>query len=93
MKTKFKIRHTLFASGGFFFALLLSPPAHVYAEDTDADKPRVQSKEEETFKRNEEPIRSGTTRDLAQRVGPSGEEIHDFLYPTREDDKVLTRAN
>jgi hypothetical protein len=73
--------------------MLLSAGAHVYAEDTDADKLKVHTKEEETVKRNEKPVEPDTTASSARMVGPSGEEIHDFLYPTREDDKVLTRAN
>lgn len=80
-------------SGGFFLALLLSAAAPVYAENQPTDRPADRIKEEEIITRNEESMRADTTRDSARMVGPSGEEIHDFLYPTAEDDKLLTRAN
>jgi hypothetical protein len=93
MKTKSKSRRNVLGSSGFFLILLLSSAARVYAEDRASNRPAGQTKEEETIMRNEEPMRTETTRNNAGLVGPSGEEIHDFLYPTAEDDKVLTRAN
>jgi hypothetical protein len=92
MKTKSKSRNVLGCSG-FFLVLLLSSAARVYAEDQASDRPAGQTKEEETITKNEEPLRTDTTRNNAGLVGPSGEEIHDFLYPTAEDDRFLTRAN
>lgn len=64
----------------------------LYAENRTADRPAIEPKEEK-IKRNQQPMESDTTGDNISLVGPSAEEIHDFLYPTREDDKVLTRAN
>ena len=93
MKNKSKSRRTVLVSRGFFLALLLSANAQVYAEDRATDRPADQTKEEETGKRTKEPIRRDTAREPAHLLGPSGEEIHDFLYPTSEDDKLLTRAN
>jgi hypothetical protein len=93
MKTKSKHPCTLLVSGGFFLALLLSAAAPIYAEDRPIDRPADRIKEEEIITRNEESMRADTTRDSTRMVGPSGEEIHDFLYPVPEDDKVLTRAN
>ena len=93
MKTQFKSRRALLVSRGFFLVLLLSADAELYAEDRAADRPADHTKEEDTIKRTEEPTRRDTSRDTASLVGPSGEEIHDFLYPTTEDDKLLIRAN
>ena len=93
MKTKSKSHRTLLVFRGFFLALLLSANAHIYAEDRATGKPAVQTKEEDTIKRNEQPMPPDISRDSPRLVGPSGEEIHDFLYPTSEDAKVLTRAN
>ena len=92
MKTRSKNRSTLLVSS-FFLALLLSAAAHVHAEDRATDRGAVQTTEKETSKRNEEPMRPDISRDTARLVGPSGEEIHDFLYPMIEDDKHLIRAN
>jgi hypothetical protein len=93
MKTKSKSRRNVLGSSGFFLVLLLSSAARVYADDRASDRPAGQTKEEEPITRNEEPMRTDTTGNTAGLVGPSGEEIHDFLYPTAEDDKLLTRAN
>ena len=93
METKSKGPWTLLVSPGFFLALLLSAAAPIHAEDRATDRPANRIKEKELITRNEESMRADTTRDSALRVGPSGEEIHDFLYPTPDDDKVLTRAN
>lgn len=94
MKTKFTQRHrTLLVSGGLFSALLLSAAANVYADDQPADRPAVETKEGKDTKRNEPPLEPATPRDTARLVGPSAEQIHDFLYPAPEDGKVLTRAN
>ena len=93
MKTKSKGPCTLLVSRGLFLALLLSAAAPMYAEDRPTDRPADRIKEEKIITRNEESMRGDTTRDSTHMVGPSGEEIHDFLYPTPDDDKVLTRAN
>jgi hypothetical protein len=93
MKTKSKSRRNVLGSSGFFLVLLLSSAARAYAEDRATDRPAVQTKEEDTIKRNEQPMPPDSSRDSPRLVGPSAEEIHDFLYPTTEDDKVLTRAN
>ena len=93
MKTKSRSHRTLLVSGGFFLALPLSAAAQVQAEDRATDRAAVQTTEKETSNRNEEPLRWEISRDTAPLLGPSGEEIHDFLYPMIEDDKPLTRAN
>ena len=76
-------------SSGIFLALMLGAAANVYADDHAADRPAVETKEGKDIKRKE----PATPRDTARLVGPSAEEIHDFLYPTPEDGGVLTRAN
>ena len=78
-------------SGGFFLALL-SEFSHLYAEDRGADRPVVEAKDK-NIKGNEQPMEPATTRDTAHLVGPSGEEIHDFLYPAPENPQVVTLAN
>ena len=93
MKTKSKSHRTLLVLGGFFLALPLSAAAHVQAEDQATDRPAVQTTEKETSNRNEEPRRPDISRDTAPLLGPSGEEIHDFLYPMIDDDKYLIKAN
>jgi deoxyxylulose-5-phosphate synthase len=94
MKSKYKDkRYTLMLSSGSFLALLLSVSAHVCAEDQTVDTSVVKSIEEEIIERTERSIGLVITHENIRLVGPSGEEIHDFLYPAPEDDNVLTRAN
>lgn len=94
MKTKFSQRRRfLLVSGGLFSALLLGAAANVYADDHAADRPAVENKEGKGTRRNEQPMEPATPGDTARLVGPSAEQIHDFLYPTPEDGGVLTRAN
>jgi len=94
MKPKYKDkRHTLMLSSGSFLALLFSLSPHVCAEDQTVDRSVVESKEEKTIERTERSIGSEITHENVRLVGPSGEEIHDFLYPAPKDDNVLTRAN
>ena len=94
MKTKYyKRRRTLLVSGGFFLALLLSAAANGYANDHATDRPAVEAKEGKDTRRSEQPTEPATPRDTARLVGPSAEEIHDFLYPAPEDGNALTRAN
>jgi hypothetical protein len=95
MKTRFnQRRRTLLVSGGLYSALLLSglPHIYAYAEDRAADSPFVELKKEKV-KRNEQPMEPDNTRETVRLVGPSGEEIHDFLYPTPKDGKGVTPAN
>ena len=93
MKTKYhQRRRTLLFSSALFVALLIALPG-VYAEDQGADRPVVESKARNNIPRNEQPIESDTIRLNIPMVGPSGQEIHDFLYPTPEDGKVVTPAN
>ena len=93
MKTKYKHKgRILMVSGGFFLALLGAAP-NVYADDRAADRPAVDTTEAKNIKRNEQPTEPATTRDITHLVGPSGEEIHDFLYPAPENPQVVTSAN
>jgi hypothetical protein len=94
MKTKFsQRRRTLLVSGGLFSALLLGAAANVYVDDHAADRPAVEKKEGKVTRRHEQLMEPATPRDTARLVGPSAEQIHNFLYPTPEDGGVLTRAN
>ena len=93
MNPKSTSHRNLLGLGGFFLVLLLSSLPRVYGEDRASDRAAGQTKEEETITRNEEPMRTDITSNTAGLVGPSGEEIHDFLYPTSEEDKLVRRAN
>jgi hypothetical protein len=87
MKTEYNhSRRTLWVSSGFFLALLVGNSPHLYAEERRADSSLV----EPIINGNEQPMEPGNTRDAIRPVGPSGEEIHDFLYPTAKDGKVVT---
>lgn len=86
-------RRNVLVSGGFFLALLLSDLPQMHAEDRKADNPLVEPKVGKAIKENEQPMEPAISRDSIHMVGPSGEEIHDFLYPTPNDGKVVTPAN
>ena len=58
---------------------MLSEFPHQYAEDRRADNPVVEAKDK-SIKRNEYPMESDTIHNAIIMVGPSVEEIHDFLY-------------
>jgi hypothetical protein len=49
----------------------------------------VEPKDGRNKKVTEQPIGPDTIPDNIGPVGPSGEEIHDFLYPTLNDGKVV----
>ena len=92
MKTKYnQMRRTLLIFGGLFLALLLSDLPHLYAEEQGVDSPVVEAKEEKI--KRDQPMEPDNTRDTVHLVGPSGEEIHDFLYPTTENREVVTPVN
>jgi hypothetical protein len=63
-------------SNGVILALLLTNVPGMYAEDR-----RVESRLEKNIPRNQPVTESETSRHSIGMVGPSGEEIHDFLYP------------
>jgi len=75
----------LLVFGGFPLALLLSGFLAMYAQGLGTDSSIVEPKDGRNTNRTEQPIEPETTRDNISLVGPSGEEIHDFLYPTPED--------
>ena len=75
-------------------ALLLSAFSGTDAEDQAANSKVVESRVEDNISRNEYPSESAaTTRNGVPMVGPSAEEIHDFLYPIAKDSKVVRPAN
>jgi hypothetical protein len=84
-------RSTPFVSGGLFLALVLSGWPHISAEERATDGPSVEPKEEK-IKRNQA-MEPDITDGILPLVGPSGEKIHDFLYPTLRDGKVVRPAN
>jgi hypothetical protein len=94
MKLKCKKRHcALLVSGWFFLALLASYAPLAYADERWAHSLAAEPKEKEFVQRSEQPTALNNTRELTRLVGPSGEEIHDFLYPVVEDGKAITPAN
>ncbi len=77
-------RRALLVSTGFLLALLVSSSPPLYAQDRRADKSIVESK---IIKGNEYLLEPANNRDVTRLVGPSSEEIHDFLYPAVKDRK------
>ena len=86
-------RRTRLVFGGLFLALLLSDLPGMYADDQGTNSPVVESRLEKNIPRNQPATESETSRHSIDMVGPSGEEIHDFLYPTAKDGEVVTQAN
>ena len=91
MKTNYQKRRTTLLSGGCFLALLVSVFPVISAEDQPAGKAAVEPKD--MVMSNEQPMAPDTTRETIGLVGPSAEEIHDFLYPAPENRKLITSAN
>jgi hypothetical protein len=91
VKTNYQKRRTTLLSGGCFLALLLSVFPVTFAEDQPADKAAVEP--EDIVMSNEQPMAPDTARESIGLVGPSAEEIHDFLYPSPENRKFITSAN
>ncbi|HUC99761.1 MAG TPA: hypothetical protein VMR88_14825 [Candidatus Polarisedimenticolaceae bacterium] len=91
MKTNYQKRHTTFLSSGCFLALLVSVFPVIFAEDQPADTAAVEHND--TIVSNEQAMAPDTTRETIGLVGPSAEEIHDFLYPAPENRKTITSAN
>jgi hypothetical protein len=91
-----RCRRNLSVSGGFLLALLLSDFSDIHAEDQAIDNPIVEPRLDKKIPRNEHLTESDTIRHTRRHtipmVGPSGEEIHDFLYPMPKDE-VVTSAN
>jgi hypothetical protein len=80
-------------------ALLLSLPvsdaAGVRRDDRKdvATNQIVEPKEDRNTNITERSISPDILPENSGLVGPSGEEIHDFLYPTVDDGKVVIPAN
>jgi hypothetical protein len=91
VKTNYQKRRTTLLSGGCFLALLLSVFPVTFAEDQPADKAAVEPKD--IVMSNEQPMAPDTARETIGLVGPSGEEIHELLYPAPENPQVVTSAN
>ena len=91
MKTNYQKRRTTLLSGGCFLALLASVFPVIFAEDQPGHIPAVEPKD--SFVKDEQSKETERTRKAVCLVGPSGEEIHDFLYPAPENPQVITSAN
>ena len=95
MNTKYKDSgRALLVSSWLFLALLDGHSPSLYAEERQSGSSVIECKETETTNKNGQPTVSIHPRKtLTRLVGPSAEEIHDFLYPPVEDCKVSTPAN
>ena len=91
MKTNYQKRRTTLLSGGCFLALLASVFPVIFAADQPAHRPAVESRDR--IVNNEESNEPERTLQSVPLVGPSGEEIHDFLYPAPEKRKIVIPAN
>lgn len=91
VKTNYQKRRTSLLSGGCFLALVVSVFPVIFAEDQPAVRPAVEP--------NDNSLNSRRSKELERRretvglVGPSGEDIHDFLYPAPENPEIVTSAN
>ena len=91
MKTNYQKRRTTLLSGGCFLALLASVFPVIFAADQPAHRPAVEPRDR--IVNNEESNEPERTLQSVPLVGPSGEEIHDFLYPAPENRKIVIPAN
>jgi hypothetical protein len=86
-------RRALSVSSAFFLALLLGHFPHLSAEERRADRLIVEPSERKTLKTNEAPMKPESAHEPMGLVGPSAQQIHDFLYPPAKDDKVVGPMN
>lgn len=95
MKTNHnRSRRTRMIANGVILALLLSAfRGGIYAEDQPANSKVIESKVEKDLPKNGDPIELDTNRHNVPMIGPSAQEIHDFLYPMPKDVKVVRPAN
>jgi hypothetical protein len=96
-KIKYQVVHDAFvASSWLFLAAIVSCFPNVFAEERRADSSVVEFKEETYIRSNGQPATPKSIHRTTRLVGPSAEEIHDFLYPLVEDgndDKLAMPAN
>jgi hypothetical protein len=86
VKTNYQKRRTTLLSGGCFLALLASVFPVIFAEDQPGHIPAVEPKD--SFVNDEQ--EKERTRKAVCLVGPSGEEIHDLLYPAPGNAEFVT---
>jgi hypothetical protein len=91
VKTNYQKHRTRLLSGGCFLAVLVSAFPVIFADDQPAHRPAVEPKDK--IVNNEQWKEPERTRNAVYLVGPSGEEIHDFLYPAPENPEFVTSAN
>jgi hypothetical protein len=84
-------RRTRMVSNGVILTLLLTNLPDMYADDQRGDNKVVESKLENNIPGYQQPMESETSR--RDMVGPSGEEIHDFLYPPPKDSEAVRPVN
>ena len=84
-------RGTLLIAGWMLVAIVLGTTAPLRSDDERRDTSTSAAGEAQRIKRNEEHAQMNNTRETTGLVGPSGEEIHDFLYPPIQDEKAVTR--
>jgi hypothetical protein len=92
VKTKHTYWHCALIFSGFV-ALAGSRSPYLYAEDRLAGSASVEAKEAQLFERDEQPRPPAKARHSTRMVGPSAEEIHDFLYPPSVERNISPGAN
>ena len=83
-------RGTLLIASWLLIAIVLGTAAPLRSDDERRDTSPSATEETQTIKRNEEHAQTKKAREITGLVGPSAEEIHDFLYPPLQDDKAVT---
>ena len=79
-------------SGGLYLALLISASPHLNADDQQAGR-HVAEDNEKSIEANEQLMEPHNRRDTVTLVGPSSQEIHDFLYPSPNAGEAVRPAN
>jgi hypothetical protein len=84
-------RGTLLIASWLLIAIVLGTAAPLRSDDERRDTSTSATEEAQRIKRNEEHAQTKNAREPTGLVGPSAEEIHDFLYPPIQDEKAVTR--
>ena len=84
-------RGTLLIASWLSVAIMLSTADSLHSDDGPRDTSAGATKEAQSLNRNKEPVQPNNTPETTGLVGPSAEEIHEFLYPAIQDDKAVTR--
>jgi hypothetical protein len=84
-------RETLLIASWLSVAVMLSTAASLHSDDRPRDTSASATEEAQRLNRNKESVQPNNPRETIGLVGPSAEEIHEFLYPAIQHDKAVTR--